>query len=300
MNVAVHHFKRDAAPARRLADALGLSAHGIAHRRFPDGESLVQVAPDGGAGTALLYCPLDDPDARIMPLLLAASALRDQGAARLVLVAPYLGYMRQDCAFAPGQAVSQRVIGVLIARAFDALVTVDPHLHRTASLDAVVPGITALGLSAAPAIAGAIAAMVTPDTVLVGPDAESRPWVESVAGPAGLDLIVGSKQRRGDRAVEITLAEAGKVAGRPAVLVDDVISSGATLIACARALRVAGATSIGAVASHCLASETDLAALAKAGITPVLACDSVPGPVGTILLAPALAAAIRAHGLLAG
>lgn len=293
MNAAVHHFAHDDGPARRLAEALGLPVHAIAHRRFPDGESLVQVEPGGGEGTALLYCPLDDPDARIMPLLLAASALRDQGAARLVLVAPYLGYMRQDCAFAPGQAVSQRVIGGLIAQAFDGLATVDPHLHRTSSLDAVVPGITALNLSAAPAIAGAIAAMVTPDTVLVGPDAESRPWVQSVAAPAGLDLIVGTKQRRGDRAVEITLEEAGKVAGRPALLVDDVISSGGTLIACAKALRAAGATSIGAVASHCLASEADLAALAAAGIAPVLACDSVPGPVATIPLAPVLAAAIR-------
>lgn len=300
MNAAVHHFDRDAAPARRLAQALDLSARGIAQRRFPDGESLVQVEPGGGAETALLYCPLDDPDARIMPLLLAASALRDQGAARLVLVAPYLGYMRQDCAFAPGQAVSQRVIGGLIAQAFDGLVTVDPHLHRTASLDAVVPGIAAIGLSAAPAIAGAIAAMAKPDTVLVGPDAESRPWVQSVAGPAGLDMIVAAKLRRGDRAVEITIAEADKVAGRPALLIDDVISSGTTLIACARALRAAGATSIGAVASHCLASEADLAALAAAGIAPVLACDSVPGPVATIPLAPVLAAAIRARGLLAG
>lgn len=299
MSAALHHFAAHAGPAARLAAALGLPARQIDQRRFPDGESLVQIQP-GGEGTALLYCPLDAADTRLMPLLLAAAALRDDGAGRLVLVAPYLGYMRQDCAFAPGQAVSQRVIGGLIASTFDSLVTVDPHLHRSPSLNAVVPGIAALNLSAAGAITAAIAPMVTPDTLLVGPDAESLPWVQSVAAPAGLDLIVGTKQRRGDRAVEITLPEAHRVAGRPVLMVDDVISSGATLIACAMALRAAGATSIGAVASHCLASEADLAALAAAGIAPVEACDTVPGPAATIPLALLLAQAIRAHGLLAG
>lgn len=81
------------------------------------------------------------------------------------------------------------------------------------------------------------------------------------------------------------------------MLVDDLISSGGTLIACARQLRAAGATSVGAVATHCLAREDDLAALAASGIAPVLATDTVPGPVASIPIAPALAEAIRRHGL---
>ena len=294
MTTTLHFFVDNEAEARRLGSVLAVLCQPVAVRRFPDGESLVRVGP--GTPTALLYSSLDKPDARLLPVLLAASALRDGGADRVVLIAPYLGYMRQDQAFAPGEAVSQRVIGDLIASAFDALVTVDPHLHRTPRLEAVVPGIVAINVSAATTIAQAIAARVMPDTLLVGPDEESRPWVESVAAPLGLEVMVGRKVRHGDRKVEIALPDASRAVGRPVMLVDDLISSGGTLVACAGQLIDAGATSVGAVATHCLASEADLAALAASGIVPVLATDTVPGPAACIPIAPALAEAIRTHG----
>lgn len=296
MTALVHHFAEHARQAAELAQALGIEARQIDHRTFPDGESLVRVEP--GRAKALLYCSLDHPDARLMPLLLALSALRDGGAARVVLVAPYLGYMRQDMAFNPGEAVSQRVIGELIAAACDGLVTVDPHLHRTASLAEVVPGIAAVNVSAAPVIAAAIAARVSAETILVGPDAESRPWVEAVARPLGLDVMVAEKRRLGDRAVRIDLPEADRASGRPIMLVDDLIASGGTLRECARQLRAAGATIAGAAATHCLAGEADLAALAAAGIAPILATDSVAGPAASISLAKTLADAIGGAGLL--
>lgn len=295
MTGLVHHFPDQAAAAGRLAAALGSAARPIALRSFPDGESLVRVNP--ALGTALVYCPLDQPDTRLVRLLLAISALRDGGAERVVLVAPYLGYMRQDVAFNPGEAVSQRVIGQMLATACDALVTVDPHLHRTPSLADVVPGIVAVNVAAAPVIAEAIAARVTPETILVGPDGESRPWVEAVARPLGLDVLVGEKVRHGDRQVEIVLPASARAAGRPALLVDDLISSGGTLRECARLLTAAGARIVGAAATHCLASDADLATLAAAGIAPVMATDSVAGPAATIPLAAALAAAIRQAGL---
>ena len=209
--------------------------------------------------------------------------------------------MRQDMAFSPGEAVSQRVIGGLIAGNFDGLVTVDPHLHRTTRLEDVVPGIAALAVSAAASIAQAIAPNVTPDTILVGPDAESRQWVEAVAAPLGLETMIGEKRRLGDRQVHIVLPDAARAAGRPVMLVDDLISSGGTLRECARQLASAGAILRGAVATHCLADAADLAILAREGIEQVVATDTVPGPVSIIAIAPALAAAIRrqdwfAHG----
>lgn len=294
MTATLHFFDGNAAEARRLAAELGVPCQPVAVRQFPDGESLVRVGQTGP--TALLYCSLDHPDARLVQVLLAGSALRDGGARRVVLIAPYLGYMRQDMAFAPGEAVSQRVIGGLIAAAFDGLVTVDPHLHRTPSLGAVVPGIAAVNVSAAGTIAQAIAGVVTPDTLLVGPDEESRPWVEAVAAPLGLAVLIGAKVRHGDRAVDIVLPDLARVAGRPVMLVDDLISSGGTLIACARQLLEAGAVSVGAVATHCLASPVDLAALAASGIAPVLATDTVPGAAAFIPMAAGLADAIREQG----
>jgi ribose-phosphate pyrophosphokinase len=294
VTATLHYFVANEGEARRLALALAIACEPVDVRHFPDGESLVRVSK--ASPEALLFCSLDHPDAKLVQVLLAASALRDLGASRVVLIAPYLGYMRQDQAFASGEAVSQRVIGSLITSAFEALITVDPHLHRTPSLAAVVPGIVAINVSAAGTIARAIAAIVAPDTILVGPDAESRPWVEAVAAPLGLEVMIGAKVRHGDRKVEIELRDKRRASGRPVMLVDDLISSGGTLIACARQLLDAGATQVGAVATHCLASKDDLESLAAGGISPVLATDTVPGTVASIPIALGLAEAVRANG----
>ncbi|MDD3797753.1 MAG: ribose-phosphate diphosphokinase [Novosphingobium sp.] len=295
MDSALFGFPECSGAATRLAGALDIPVHEVAVRRFPDGESLVRV--ENATPTAILYRSLDDPNAKLVELLLAAAALRDNGAARVILVAPYLAYMRQDIAFHPGEAVSQKVIGALLARHFDAVVTVDPHLHRIHSLGQVMPGIAAVALSAAPALSAALDDTAAP--VVVGPDSESRQWVEAIATPLGLDVLVGAKHRRGDREVSIAIDGIGEVAGRKAVLVDDVIASGATLIEAAQLLRDAGAIAVEALATHCLASADDLARMKAAGITRVRSTDSVAGPTATIPLAPLLAAAIRNEGLIA-
>ena len=295
MNAAVFAFAEGLEPAARLADACKVPLRAIACRRFPDGESLVTVPQ--ATETALLYRSLDNPDAKIVELLLAASALRDGGARRVILIAPYLAYMRQDMAFNPGEAVSQRVIGRLLADWFDGVVTVDPHLHRIARLDEAIPGIPALALSAAPALVAALSG-IDPATVLVGPDSESRPWVESIARPLGLDMLVGEKARQGDREVTLAIPGIAAVQGRPALLVDDVVSSGTTLAACASLLREAGATAISAVATHALASTEDLQRLAAAGMASLRATDSTGNPTATIPLAPVLAKALGDAGWL--
>jgi len=295
VSAALFAFTDGAGAAARLANACGIPLHRAEARHFPDGESLVRV--HGSAETAILFRSLDNPNAKLVEVLLAASALRDGGARRVVLVTPYLAYMRQDMAFHPGEAVSQRVIGGLLAANFDGVVTVDPHLHRIAHLGEAIPGIPALAVSAAPALVEAIAEGLDPRTVLVGPDSESRPWVESIARPLGLDVLVGEKVRNGDRDVALTVPGLAAVQGRPVLLVDDMVSSGTTLIACAGQLREAGATAIAALATHSLASAADMARLASHGIA-LRATDSTEGAQATIPLAGLLHQALRGQGWL--
>lgn len=292
MTSAIVAFPECSAPAARLADALGIPLHEVSLRRFPDGESLVRVAP--APRTALLYRSLDRPNEKIVELLLAAAALRDAGAERLVLVVPYLAYMRQDAAFHDGEAVSQRIVGKLLAAACDALITIDPHLHRIASLAEVMPGIEAVSISAAPALSAALDPACNP--LLVGPDEESRQWVEAVAAPGGLEFLLGGKRRRGDRDVELEIPHVGRAAGRHVVLVDDLISSGATLKAAARLLRSAGARSIGVLATHCLASEQDIAQLRAEGIATIRATDTTASGLADVPTAEVLAQEIRRRG----
>jgi len=296
MTAALFTFADGTRQADGLASECGIPANQIDVHRFPDGESLVRV--HGTASTALLFRSLDDPNTKLVEVLLAASALRDGGAKRVILIAPYLAYMRQDMHFHDGEAVSQRVIGKLLAAWFDGIVTVDPHLHRITSLDAIMDGMPAVVVSAAPALVKAIASDLDRRTVLVGPDSESRPWVESIAHPLGLEVLVGEKIRKGDREVVLAVPDIARVNGRPAILVDDVISSGTTLIACARLLHEAGATRIEAVATHSLASGDDLDRLRDGGIARLRATDSTSNAIAAIPLAGVLNEAIRKQGWL--
>jgi phosphoribosylpyrophosphate synthetase len=83
--------------------------------------------------TVVLACSLARPDEKTLPLLFAADAARDLGAAKVLLAAPCLAYLRQDRRFHAGEAVTSRSYAALLSRAFDALVTADPHLHRDRS-----------------------------------------------------------------------------------------------------------------------------------------------------------------------
>jgi ribose-phosphate pyrophosphokinase len=292
VNCAVFGFAVEAAPAGRLADRLGVTCQTVAVRHFPDGESLVRVDPS--PETALLYRSLDHPNDKLVELLLAASALRANGADKLVLIAPYLAYMRQDAAFHEGEAVSQVVIGKLLADHFDALLTLDPHLHRTHSLAAVMPGIEAVSLSAAPLLAASLDG--SDDPLLVGPDGEARQWVERIARPLNLEFVVGRKRRDGDRKVTLSIPDAERALARRVILVDDLISSGATLKVAARLLLEAGAKSVEALATHCLAGDADLAELRRVGVSRIVATDSVAGPFSQLPIAELLTNEILRRG----
>ncbi|PSO18123.1 ribose-phosphate pyrophosphokinase [Bradyrhizobium sp. MOS003] len=280
--------------AKRLAARLGLSCGEIAVHRFPDGELRVAVAP--ATDTTILYAPLDQPNDKLIALLFAAEALRRNGAKRLVLVAPYLCYMRQDAAFHAGEAISQRAMGALLATTVDRIVTVDAHLHRTTDIRSVFPGIEAENLSAMPAIANALVTEgIDPATIVIGPDMESEPWVNDIASRLRLQHTVAKKTRPGDRSVAISFADPGLLAGRPALLVDDIVSSGTTLMAAAKALIAMGATAVDAVVTHALFPPAMIGAFAEAGIRSIRSTDSVPHPTNAIALDEILAAALRSE-----
>jgi ribose-phosphate pyrophosphokinase len=272
-----------AADAARLALRLGLPMHRIEQHSFPDGELRVTIGP--ASPTAVLYASLDRPNDKLVTLLFAAEALRRGGCKRIVLLAPYLCYMRQDTAFHEGEAISQKAIGRLLAGIVDRVITVDAHLHRTHDIAAVFPGIESVNLSATPAIADALcAADIDPATIVIGPDSESRPWVSALAGRLGLGYTVARKTRRGDRSVEIAFDEPGLIAGHPALMIDDIVASGGTMIACANALKAAGAATIDAIVTHALFPATLHHDMAQAGIRSVRSTHSVPHPTNAIIL----------------
>jgi len=185
-----------AAQAGALAEALQAPLGQVELHRFPDGESRLRLPVDLPEHV-VLYRSLDRPNDKLVELMLTASCARDNGAARLTLIAPYLCYMRQDTAFQPGEAVSQRIVGRFLAGLVDDVITVDPHLHRVHKLADAVPADRTIALSAAPAMGRFLQARPERPLVL-GPDEESEQWVRTVAAVAQLEHAVARKTRSGD------------------------------------------------------------------------------------------------------
>ena len=282
------------AAAQRLASAVNLPLDEIEVHHFPDRESRIRAL--SSAETVLVYCSLNDPNAKLIELALAAAAYRDLQAKRLVLVAPYLCYMRQDAAFRVGEAVSQRVIARFLAQHFDRIVTIAPHLHRTTSLSEIFPDTECTSLAVTSLLEGLLKGDAGgDDAIAVGPDFESRNWVEPLAANAGIPWMTLQKTRKCDDEVVLEKSNLAAAAGRRVYLVDDVLSTGQSLAQASRLLLSGGAASVEALVVHALCSEGDLARLRRAGIHRVRSTDTVPHSTNAVSVAALLAAALRSE-----
>ena len=284
-------FDDELGVARRAAEASALRLAVVERHRFPDGEWRLRLPP-ALPPRVVVWRSLHQPNEKLVELLLLAETARQLGARHLSLVAPYLAYMRQDIAFHPGEAVSQRIVGRFLAGLFDALITVDPHLHRVATLHEAVPLADAIVLSGAPLL-GAWVASQRQDVLLLGPDEESLQWVSSAVQAHGWPHAVCRKLRHGDRHVEIALPELS-VAGRAVVLMDDVASSGQTLIEATRLLLAAGARSVDVAVTHALFAGDALQRLQAAGVGQVWSTDCIAHPSNAVSVVGAVAEALAA------
>lgn len=223
-------FELDAAPglAARLAELMPADTGRLERRQFPDTESYLRFETPVSERDVILLCALDRPDPKLAPLLFAAAAAKSQCARSVGLAAPYLPYMRQDKAFQAGEAVTSRTFAELISTHFDWLVTIDPHLHRYHELNAIY-SVPAIAGTASEAIARWIRYNVDLPLV-IGPDEESRQWVERIASLAGARSTVLKKERAGDYSVSIDDEGLGQLGDGTPVLVDDIASTARTLI----------------------------------------------------------------------
>lgn len=259
--------------------------------RFPDGETLVRLDGEVATRDVCFVCSLDQPDTKTLPLLFGADAARDLGASSVGLTAPYLAYLRQDRRFHEGEVVSSRPFARLLSSAFDWLVTVDPHLHRYHALGEVysIPG---SALHAGSAIGRWIRENV-PNPIIVGPDSESEQWVAEVAEQANAPFAVCAKVRSGDRDVRITVPHLGHERGRQPVLVDDIASSGRTLVAAAKALHAQGFPTPDVVIVHPLFAGDSYEMVSK-NARRVISTNTIAHPSNEISIAPLVADAITA------
>lgn len=276
-----------------LAELLALPLITPTIRKFPDGELYVRIDAELAGQDAILVGTLTQPCERFMLLAFLAATARDLGARKVGLVAPYLAFMRQDVAFARGEGVTARYFARLISTTFDWLVTVDPHLHRLAALEAAGYTIPTTIARAAPDIARHITATIT-NPILVGPDAESVQWVSAVAAACNAPYLILEKTRRGDRDVSITSPNRA-LDGHTPVLVDDIVSTGRTMIEATKQLRAAGAAAPMCVGIHAVFADALEHDLVTAGARGIITCNTIPHPTNQIRVDAAIAAAARTH-----
>lgn len=267
----------------------GWTAGQMILRHFPDGETYIRVLDEVSGRDVAILCQLHQPDSRVLPLLLLADTLRDLGARRVGLIAPYLAYMRQDKRFNDGEGVSSHYFARLISQHMHWLLTVDPHLHRIHRLDEVY-SIPARSLTAVQPIAQWIKDNITRPLV-IGPDSESEQWAARVADAAACPWEVLQKQRFGDRDVQVSLPHVENYLDRTPVLVDDIISTGKTMIQAANHLTRAGMKGPVCIAVHGIFAQGALTEMQANGLQ-VVTTNSIADASNQIDLAPLLAQAL--------
>jgi len=271
-----------------LAERSGAESETIEMRRFPDREAYVRIAGDVKAKSVDLVCTLANPDPQLLSLIFAAETLRELGATSVNLIAPYLAYMRQDARFKSGEAVSSLHFAKMLSQHFDSLTTVDPHLHRRRDLTEIFSIPTRI-VHAAPLLADWIAAHVA-SPLIVGPDTESEQWAAEIAATANAPHVVMQKVRRGDREVRIRAPDLGQWRAFTPVLVDDLVSSGGTMIEAVGEISRQGFTKPYCVVVHPLFAEASYATL-QTLTARVASADTVMHPSNEITVAGLLAVA---------
>jgi ribose-phosphate pyrophosphokinase len=270
--------------AERISRELGNAPFGIPFtKRFPDGELYLRV---GGRleGDDVVVVQSTRTDQDLMELLLLEDAVREAGARRTFVVVPYFGYARQDRRFFPGEPVSARALCRHVELDADAVITVDLHSPTTLGQFAK-PAFEASGI---PALARLL--RERPVDVLVSPDRGGTERARRMAQLLDRPWFALEKKRIDSEHVELSLPAAGTVPveGKHAVLVDDVITTGGTIVEAARLLTRHGAGAVSAACTHGLFLR-DAFERIKAVTDEVYSTDTLGNPAEKASVAPDIA-----------
>jgi len=274
---------------RFVAGPSGTSYARAATGRFPNGELHVEV-PDRVEGRrCVVVGSISPPPGNLERLTLVAHTLRRAGAASITALLPYLAYARQDRA-APGESLGLAWVGALLrASGVDDVVCVDVHSEQAAD----VLGLRLTSLSPADLLADALPEVWRSEVTFVAPDEGAVERCAAVARFVGVDRpVVWARKRRTPTGVE-HLGLVGSPSSR-AVVIDDILDTGATLAGCCRALREEGVKHIAVAATHGLFTGERWRALLGEGVEAIWITDTVlsrwrPHRARVVSVAPLLA-----------
>ncbi|MEK6949783.1 MAG: ribose-phosphate diphosphokinase [Nanoarchaeota archaeon] len=281
--------------AKKITSKLKRSYSEIQIKKFPDGETKIRFLVNlKGQDVALVqsfYGSINgDVNDCVVEAIFAADTARDLGAKRVFLVAPYFPYLRQDKRFKPGEGISLNIMSGLVDKYFEKVFVVDPHLHREAQLSRIFK-IKSNKLTSNPLIADYIKKNIK-NPLIVGPDWESYKWARRVAEKIGCEYVILEKVRYSGRKVKVKLSKKIELDNKSVVFVDDMISTGNTILEAAKNIRRLGARKFSCVAVHGIFVEGALEKLRKANIN-VVTTNTIPNKVAKIDISGVVADALR-------
>lgn len=242
-------------------------------RHFPDGETYVRILSDVTDKDVIVACSLHEPDDKLLPVYFLTKTVKELGARTVLLAAPYLAYMRQDKRFKPGEGITSNYFAALLSGIVDGMVTIDPHLHRTKDMGQIY-SIPVEVMHASGLVSSWIKEHVR-NAVLIGPDGESSQWVAEVARQAGVPFEVLQKIRKGDKDVEVSMPYVDQYRDHTPVLVDDIISTGRTMVETIHHLDDLGMNKPVCIGIHAVFAEDGLSALQKAEPARIVTCNTI-------------------------
>lgn len=278
-----------------IASELTATIAELEYRQFPDGEYYCRTHTALADREVIVVGTLAHPTDKFLLLAFLASMARDEGARRVGLVTPYLAFMRQDASFAPGEAVTAVHFAKLMSTTFDWLVTVDPHLHRVATLSELYSIPTQVAHAASDIAAWVRTHVAHP--YFVGPDLESHQWVQAVADKINAPCLILEKTRRGDRDVSVstpTIQWQHAGGAYTPVIIDDIISTGRTMLRAVEQVTATGGAAPVCIGIHPVFADDVEAQLRNAGARDVISCNTIAHSTNAICVRTTIAQAVGA------
>lgn len=277
--------------ARRLAEELNLEYVPVEHKLFPDGESYLRIDADLRGKVVLLFQGTHPPqDRHLLQLLMIAKTVKERGASRLVAVVPYLAYARQDREFLQGEVVSIRVVlDSLRCAGVDVLLTVNPHSPwalTSGVLEAVSVDVTRF-------LARKVAELLGPFHLVGSPGKKGRSMAESAAEEIGAEPFHLASSRDPLTGQVTVRAEGIDASGKRVLLVDDIVSTGGTMVGAVKELLGSGAREVVVSCVHGLFVGDAAERLVKAGASAIVSTDTVPTDHSKVSVIGEVARAIR-------
>jgi len=254
--------------------------------KLPDGEKYVRISADiEGEDVIIVNSFAHNPDEMLIETLFLIETLKDYDARSVTGVFPYFPYSRQDGRFIKGEAFSLKIVADMLRSAgIDRMIVVDFHLHRLKDLTSFF-GFEVKNLTAMHKLAEfANKNFEMNDPVVVAPDEEAVQWAKVVADDLGLNYVALQKIRIDAENVIIDSAPK-EVEGRDVLIVDDMISTGGTVIQAVKALKRAGCGKVFVACTHAILAKDALKKLLECGVEGLVATDTVLSPISHVSVA---------------